>query len=298
MVGKLMVSGNLKVEDFKIIDFTLNISPSGFSATTEFNAVIDATYSPEELNSLTKAGKDQKFDLVSLSGSNDLLEIAVPGAGLVVPQIFSLGMIASIETGFAMEFKGKTAFTAGVKATLPDSAKILLDLTDLDKSTATGFEGANAEPIFKVDSASARIDGTLYFRPKFALKAEVMSVGELSANIKVGLPQINAGAEVAFDENGVCEGSPEKTGVRFNLGGAINLVVGLTGQVAGIGGTVERTLASLDLFTSLKKCVPVKIDALAVQSVINAAGNSTWLAPRLVGPRAVRGASQLFRRNY
>ena len=289
IAGKFLISGNVKVDDFKITEFTLSIKPSGFTATTEFDAFINAAYTDAELNDLLSNG-ERKASLISLSGSQDILEMAIPGAGLLVPNIFSLGMIASFETGFTMGVKGSLNLTAGVKTTLPDAARISLDLVDLSRSAATGFEGATAEPIFRANTGSARVDGSVFFRPKFALKAQIMSVGELSADVKVGLPQINTNAEAAFDEQGVCEGSAEKTGVKFQVGGVLNLVVALTAKLAGVQGKLlEKTLTSMELFKPVQKCLPINIQGPGVKSVA-AASNST------LTQRAMRGSNRLFGR--
>jgi len=252
------------------------VAPSGFSATAEIDTTLAQDFSPDELNSLTKVDSAKKFDLVTLDGTTDLIEVPVPGAGLVVPKIFSLGLIASVEAGFTLSFKGKLGFTVGVTASLPDSALIKLNLADLESSSATGFEGAKVEPVFKLDNASAAIDATLFFRPKFAIKCEVTSVGEVSADIKAGLPQIIANAAAEFNENGVCEGTTEKTGLKFKVAGVLNLVVGVTGTVAGFGGRLaEKTLASLDLF-KLEKCVPFVIPALGGNDAAVSASNAPF----------------------
>lgn len=265
------MQGTLKVEDFKIVDLSLSIAPSGFSATAEIETTVTATYSPEELNSVTSG--TQALDLFKLDASTDLIEIPVPGAGLVVPQIFSLGLVASVETGFTMGFKGTVGFTVGLTGSLPDTARLDLNIIDLEKSTATGFEGAKAEPILTINNATASIDAAIFFRPKLAFKAEVSSVGELSVDIKFGLPQINAAAKLEFDAegNGVCGGgAQEKTGAKFGVTGVLNVVAGVTGQLAGIGGRlVEKSLATHELF-KLDKCVPFEILGLGTQAVIAA----------------------------
>ncbi|KAF8540240.1 hypothetical protein BDD12DRAFT_735181 [Trichophaea hybrida] len=274
--GKFKVAGSLKVNNFKITDLLLTVAPSGFSVTAEIDTNLAQNFSPDELNSLTTVGTNKKFNLLTLDGTTDLIQVPVPGAGLVVPKIFSMGLIASVETGFTLGFKGKIGFTVGVTATLPDSALIKLNMADLESSSATGFESAKVDPVFKVDNASASIDATIFFRPKFAIKCEVTSVGEVSADIKAGLPQINANAAAEYNENGVCEGSTEKTGLRFTVNGVLNLVVGVTGTIVGFGGRlVEKTLVGYELFR-MERCVPFVVPAL--EGSVSASSSSS-LAP-------------------
>lgn len=245
----------------QILDLSLTIAPRGLAATAEIDTTLAAGFSPDELNSLTTTGAKKEFDLVNLDSAVDLFQMPVPGAGLVVPGIFSLGLVASVQGGFTLGFKGQTTFSVGVAASLPDSALIKLDLADLSRSSATGFERATAKPELHVANASASIDASLFLRPTFALKAQVASVGELSADIRLGLPQINAGASAQYSEKGACPGSPEKTAVQFKVGGLLNMVVGVTGTIAQQGGRLaEKELAKLDLF-SLERCVPFALDA-------------------------------------
>ena len=230
-------------------------------ATAEIDTTLAAGFTPDELNSLTTAGAEKAFDLVKLDSTTDLIQAPVLGAGFVVADIFSIGLIASIQGGFALGFKGQTTFSVGVAASLPDSALIKLDLADLGRSSATGFESAVAKPVLRVANASASIDASLFLRPTFSLKVQVASVGQLSADIRFGLPQINAGASTKFNEKGVCPGSPEKTALLFKVGGRLNVVVGVTAEIANQGGRVaEKELAKLDLF-SLEKCVPFALEA-------------------------------------
>ena len=298
--GKFKLQGRLKVEDFKILDLTLSIAPSGFSATAEVETTVTAAYSPEQLNSITSGSKS--LELFNLDGTTTLIEIPVPGAGLVVPKIFSLGMIASVETGFTMAFKGTLDFTLGLTASLPDTARLDLNIIDMEKSTATGFEDATAEPTLTLNNATASIEGTLFFRPKLALKAAVSSVGELSADIKFGLPQISTGAKLVFDAEGtgVCGGGEqEKTGAKFSVAGVVNVVAGVTGEIAGIGGRlIEKSLASHELF-KVEKCVPFEIPGLGAQAVVTGSaatetlpGNGTAsYAPPAAGTVRRRGGS-------
>ncbi|KAA8908672.1 hypothetical protein FN846DRAFT_906091 [Sphaerosporella brunnea] len=314
IAGKFQLQGSIRVSNFQVEDLTLSISPSNFSATAEIQTTLSAEFSPDELNGLTTTGASKNLDLLSLDGTTNLIEIPVPGAGIVIPQIFSLGLIASVEAGVTIGFKGDLSFKVGLAVSLPDSAELSLDLTDLSTSTATGFDGAKAEPILELNNSSASAKATLFFRPKFAVKAEVASVGELSADISVGLPQINANVALEYNENGgVCTGSTEKTGVKFSLGGVLNVVAGITGTIAGQGGRLlQKTLASLDLFTPLEKCVPFRVPGVSAASVSASAtpasvstgfpvptANSSYFAgtPAPIRARRLppRGSSQIWR---
>lgn len=244
----------------------LSIAPSGFSAAAEIETIMTAAFSPDELNSITSGSNS--LDLIKLGGTAEIIEIAIPGAGLVVPGIFSLGLVASVESGFTIMFKGTAGFTMGLTGSMPDTARLDLNLVDMEKSSATGFEGSKVEPVLTIHNATVAIDTTLFFRPKLALKAEVSSVGELGADIRFGLPQINAVAKLEFDAegNGVCGGgAQEKTGARFSVKGVLNVVAGVTGKIADIGGAlIEKTLATHELFKA-EKCVPFEISGLSTQ---------------------------------
>jgi hypothetical protein len=261
IAGKLELQGSVKVENFVVKDFTISLAPSNFSATAEITTTIAASFSKDELYQITKTGSSSTSlsDLLNLDGSIDLIDIPVPGAGVVIPEIFSLGLVASVEAGFTMGFKGDLSFTAGVTASLPDTASIELDLTDISTSSATGWDGAKAEPTLELNNSSASINATLYVRPTFGLTAEIASVGELSAKIKVGLPELSAEATVEYNTAGVCGDSTQTTAVEFGLGGVLDVVVEATAEVLGQGTSIQKTLASVNLFDPIEKCLPFNI---------------------------------------
>jgi hypothetical protein len=261
IAGKLELQGNVKVENFVVKDFTVSLAPSNFSATTEITTTIAASLA----------------DLLNLSSSMDLIEIPVPGAGVVIPDIFSLGLVASVEAGFTMGFKGNLSFTVGLTASLPDSASIELDLTDITSSSATGWDGAKAEPTLELNNSSATVNATLYVRPTFALTAEVASVGELSAKIYVGLPELSADATVEYNTAGVCGDSTQTSAVEFGLEGVLDLVVEATAEVLGQGTSIQKTLASVNLFDPIEKCLPFNSSEVlsAVEGLVSSSAMST-----------------------
>lgn len=102
-----------------------------------------------------------------------LIEMPVPGAGIVVPKIFSLGLIGTVDVGFALMFKGSVGFTIGMTTQIPNTATVTLDMANLESSSATGFDMATMDPTFDLNNASVTVDGSIFFRPKLALKAEI-----------------------------------------------------------------------------------------------------------------------------
>ena len=264
--GKFKLAGIIDVVDAEIKELSIRGSFQDFKAVvkldTLLNKIIPASSNNVTTVSATKsafafssADKDDKFE-----AEVDLIEMPVPGAGVVIPGIFELGLVGTIEAGFNAVFKGIAGFTAGMEVGLPNDAEFFLDIVDPEKSYATGFETAYADPSFTINNASVTVDASIFFRPKLELKAEITGIGSASADIFVNVPILNVNGTAIYDTDGACPESPEtKTGILVATGGQIQLNVGVSATFGTFGGRLWlKTLASHSLFQK-DHCFPIEI---------------------------------------
>ncbi|PWW72556.1 hypothetical protein C7212DRAFT_225177 [Tuber magnatum] len=249
ITGKFKVAGKLSVDNFVVKEMTLAASPDDFRAKMIMEAKVSATIStiPPSLN-LTR----------------ELASFPIPAAGISIPKIFELGAIIAYEVGVESSINGVANFTFGLGASLPNTALVAVNLADLTKSQATGFDGATFDPVFDLHSGSATLNVAAVSRPKLTFGIEVVGVGKLEAALKMGLPVVNTQLTAAFDEKGVCEKSPKasKTGFKVNSGVAVELVFSVDGKLGDkSAGLFEKTLFRLKKML-FEKCFPLNIPNL------------------------------------
>ena len=172
-----------QVKDFKLQDLTIDASPQSVAATLELGTSITVKDSPD-----------------SLQFTKELFSAPIPDAGISVPGIFKLGAVVSYEVGLTTTFAGSAEFKFGLSASLPDTAKIVADVSDPGQSSATGFDAANVDPIFDVEALSAKVTVAAFTQPKLFFGIELTKVGQFDVNLAVKLPVVSATLEAAFSE--------------------------------------------------------------------------------------------------
>ena len=183
ITGKFKVAGRLSVDNFVVKNLTLGASPQDFRAKMVMEAKV----------------ADKIADLPSsLNLTKELASFPIPGAGISIPNIFKLGAVISYEVGVECSINGAANFTFGLGASLPNTAIVAIDLADLTKTKATGFDGGTFDPVFDINSGSATLNVAAVSRPKLTFGIEVISVGKLEAALKMGLPVVNAQLIAAF----------------------------------------------------------------------------------------------------
>ena len=161
----------------------MDASPQGISATLDLGTTITAT---------------DKVD--TLSATKELFSLPIPDAGIEVPGIFKLGAILSYAVGFTTSFAGTTTFQSSLSASLPDTAKLTVDINKPDQSSATGVDGVSIQPIFDVQALSASVTVAAFTQPKLSFGIELAEVGQFDVNINVKLPIISATLKAVFSE--------------------------------------------------------------------------------------------------
>ncbi|KAI4267357.1 MAG: hypothetical protein LQ337_008391 [Flavoplaca oasis] len=176
VTGSFQAIGHLSVEGFKLQEFTLAASPQDFAAKLQLDANITASLGSSD----------------SLQQTIELFKAPVPGAGIVVPQIFSLGAIMSYEVGVSSSFSGSASMTFGITASMPNTAAVTADVLRPGQSSATGFEGGVFDPFFNLNELSASLTMAAFAQPKLSFEVAITKVGKLGIALGVKGPVISA----------------------------------------------------------------------------------------------------------
>lgn len=209
----------------------IDASPQDFNTTMKLNAAIAASVAaPTSLN-LTK----------------EIVSFPVPAAGIVIPGIFELGTVMTYEVAVESSIAGTANFTFGLQSTVPNGANIVVDLANIDSSTATGFEAATFDPIFEFGSGSVTTSVMAISRPKLTFGVEVVGVGKLEVGLNLGLPKVGVDLTTKYNETGACDGSSSKTGFGVESKILLDLEVSLNGKF-GPGSIIDAgTLYTVSL---------------------------------------------------
>ena len=152
----------------------MTASPRDFQAELELEVNITATESPK-----------------ALQFQKQLFSAPIPGAGISIPEIFSLGATVSYAVGGTASFNGTASVDVGLSAGLPDSAQLVADLKNPDSSSATGFSGGNLTPLFNVNEMSAAVTLGAYSLPMISFGVKLIEIGSASVDVSVKLPEVD-----------------------------------------------------------------------------------------------------------
>lgn len=153
-------------------------------------------------------------DLLKIDKSQELFTTGIPDAGIAVKGIFKLGATLSYSVGVSSEFKGQGVVDLGLKASLPNSAKVTADFKNKDGNNAVGFDGASFEPIFDVKSLSASVEVIAYSKAKISFGIEVTKIEKLDVAVTLQVPKVTTTLTAAFGEP--LEASVERSSLTRN----------------------------------------------------------------------------------
>jgi hypothetical protein len=180
--GSFQVKGSLVVQDFKAQAIRLDIQPKGLNAELKMQAEIAAINKDTPATSVDKT----------------LFEAAIPGAGIDIPKIFTLGAKAQFNVQARANLFGQATINVGGKATIPDSARITADLVNFDQSGAFGFDQTKFDPILDLGKASVTANLAAGPQPALVLGATVLDDNGLEAKLAFGTPTLNLNATAGF----------------------------------------------------------------------------------------------------
>ena len=235
-----------QVHHFQLQELSIDAQPNNFLAELELRAI----------------AKSHSYS-TPITLSQTLLEAAIPGAGIDIPEIFSVGGKISYGVGVSADLKGDFEVDFGLKAQLPNTAKLTADVKNPSASSSQGFDGA-LTPLFNVDHAEANLTLAAYTAPKISFGLTVVDVAKFEVGLSLKLPQISATFGAEYDPKGVCTQGPgaSKTGLKLSSQAAISLGLGITEGI----GPVSKTIWSKTLWQIAKPlyshCWPISIPGL------------------------------------
>ena len=227
----------------------LNLSPSGFSAELELATTISKTVTPSSLNY-----------------AKTLFSAPIPGAGIEIPEIFTLGAIIEYDVGVSVSFTGSATVKYGFSATVPDTAHIVADLQTPSNCKATGFEGGQVTPNIEVTAVSASVGAAAFSQPKLSFGIELIGVAKFEADFTVKLPEISAALTASYNPAGVCTAGGSKTGVNLTSNVSIEVDFNLDAALGSASHKLYSTKLWGTSYPLAAKCYPLDIPGLGPAS--------------------------------
>jgi hypothetical protein len=134
-----------------------------------------------------------KIDHDALDGRNfekKIVDRPIPGASVEVPGIFSLGTGFQFVVGAGVKTKGGISFRVGMRASLPDSPRLNLDLVQVWRNSAEGFERFSVEPIGEIGGLARPVEISLAAKPKLAFGIDILGKITFQIALIINLPEL------------------------------------------------------------------------------------------------------------
>ena len=147
---------------------------------------------------------DEKID--SLSYTKELLQVAIPGAGIPVSGIFSLGATVAYEVGFSTTFKGIASSNYGVLGSLRNSTGVSIDAVTSSDSCFNA--PINLQPIFNLTSLTADVVVAALSQPKLKYGVDSTQIGHYDVGLVVKLPLVFVTMAAGYNASGFCDTTP------------------------------------------------------------------------------------------
>jgi len=242
--GSFQVKGSMVIKDFSAKQMRLDIQPKGLHAELKMAAEIGV----------------RNDDTAKTSIDKTLFEAAIPGAGIDIPKIFSLGAKAQFNVQARANLIGQATINLGGKATVPDTARITADLVNFDQSGAFNFDDTKFDPILDLGSAAVTVNMAAGPQPALVLGATILDDNGIEAKLLFGTPTLNLNATAGFDQAGFCEEDPQTTsGFKLQSAANFDVVMNVEAQAGSSKKNLfQQKLVNIPLATFLNKCLPVK----------------------------------------
>lgn len=172
-----------QVNKFILSAMDLEVSPQDFAAEMTFEVTID----------------DQD-KVETLSNEKTLMDVPVPNAGVVIKEIFSLGLRVQFAAGYVTKVKRGITFRAGISAALPGNPKFVIDAVQLWRNAAEGFEAYTVDPSVDLKSLSGTADISLAAKPKLVFGIDIIDEFKLEIGLIVNLPELKGTATAKYSK--------------------------------------------------------------------------------------------------
>lgn len=237
--GSFHTTGTVQTELFIPTSVSLEILPEDIQAEVELKA---------ELAQKSKDVDWAKFELT-------LFEFPIPGAGIDIPGIFSLGAKFEFNIQGRVLMLGLATIYMGGTLTIDNGASLTMDLVDWENTEATDFN-ANWDSNLRLGAASISAIALAGPQPALTLGIDVLESNGLEAKLAFGTPTFNINATAGFDEAGWCnETDPVTSGFRVQSAANFDMSLSVTGELGGHDHSLfDRKLVNIPLATFIDKC--------------------------------------------
>ena len=134
----------------------------------------------------------------SLSKQLEYLAFGLPGAGIAIPGIFSIGATASYSLGAETKVRGRGLLDFGMTAGIPNNARVLTNVRKILESQAINFAGAPITPIFELKSLTGDVSFTAYSLAKISFGVEIAQLGKAQAAVLFKIPVVTTQFTAGF----------------------------------------------------------------------------------------------------
>ena len=153
----------------------LEVEPRDFDAEMSLEVTLDRPDKVEEL-----------------SYEKTLADVPVPGAGVVIKDVLSVGLRIQLTAGLTTQLRSGITFRAGLKASLPGTAKITMDVLNFWESSASGFGGFTVDPTVKIISLPRSAEIALAAKPKLVFGVDIIGMSTYEIAAIFNLPELKA----------------------------------------------------------------------------------------------------------
>lgn len=151
----------------------LSVQPQNLAAEMSLEVTID---DPDPVN--------------PLSNEKTIADVPIPGAAVVIKDVFSLGLRAQFAAGFSTKLKSGIKFRAGMSASLPGTPRINLDAVQLWRNSVEGFDAFAVDPIMELKSSSKTADISLAAKPKLVFGIDIIGKINFEIALVINLPEL------------------------------------------------------------------------------------------------------------
>ena len=249
VAGSFKVSGHIKVHHWSFRQFSISASPVGVHGALVLEAAATGS--------------------ASITHTTELFAQGIPGAGFVIPKILKLGGVLSYEVGVSATAQGSARVDFGLKASIPDSSKVTLDLAEVSNSGANGFE-PSVTPVFDVPYLTGALTLSAFAQPKLFFGIDLLGIGKADLALMLRLPEISATFGPKYDPNGLCSHEPGalQTGVQLSSQIKIALIGEAEASFLGHGKDWTKELWGWS-HPLADACLPLKIPGIIPRVPIN-----------------------------
>ncbi|KAF7341835.1 hypothetical protein MSAN_02038800 [Mycena sanguinolenta] len=174
---------------------------------------------------------------LSAHESVDVIKAPLPGLGLDIDGIGSIGLFWGGHLGAELDITGELNFSIGAEASIPSGASATFVLAGDEKSSATGWDLSFDLIPFRLNSGSFSASAQLSLSPFLELDITLLDANLATARIDINTPQMVANASVVSNVNRQCQAAGPNdlesfsSALTFGAAAAIDIQVSTSGAL-------------------------------------------------------------------